>query len=215
MWSRRFASTSQWLSTVFAPISFGLDRIDRADGGVGWRSEPTSSLACDDRHRRSRWRIRMAYVATVSTHDATGGVITTKRFAATAHDGPDVMVERISGELRHLRARHGDAPISIVQDGAPELWTLAKTVRARAGIEAAHEVIDRFYVDERLAAICECLGAAGWDLWQLWSHDLEDAAIRQLIGSCDGSTTWSTTPRAASPKETRRRSTGRSWACGT
>jgi hypothetical protein len=48
---------------------------------------------------------RMAYVGTVSTHDREGTVIATKRFAATANEGPETLLERVAREVCHLIAR--------------------------------------------------------------------------------------------------------------
>jgi hypothetical protein len=47
----------------------------------------------------------MAYVGTVSTHDREGTVIATKRFAATASEGPETLLERVAREVCHLIAR--------------------------------------------------------------------------------------------------------------
>jgi hypothetical protein len=130
---------------------------------------------------------RMAYVGTVSTHDREGRVIATKRFAATPNDGPEVLLERMGGELHHLRRRHGALPISVVQDGAPELWNLVEQLREQTGLALDIEVIDRFHVDERLAAMCECLGVAGWGLRNAWQSflDRSDSAVDRIIRRLD------------------------------
>jgi len=69
---------------------------------------------------------RMAYVATMAVHDAQGDTIDSKRFAATAAEGPTELLERLGSEVRHVFARCGDLPLTIVQDGAPELWNLVE-----------------------------------------------------------------------------------------
>jgi hypothetical protein len=132
---------------------------------------------------------RMAYVGTVSLHDEDGEVLSTKRFGATGQEGPDDIVERIGRELNHQRARY-DAPISVIQDGAPELWTLIAAMSERHQIPIADEVIDRYHVDERLARICEFVfgGYAGTEeLYELWRHELDhsDTAIERIIKHLD------------------------------
>ena len=132
----------------------------------------------------------MAYVATVSTHDVDGNALVTKRFAATPQDGPDRLVERVAGELRHLHARYGEVPISVVQDGAPELWNLVEVLRARTHLALDIEVIDRFHVDERLAAICECVtgdSRTAHELREAWRLYLNrsDTALDRIIRRLD------------------------------
>lgn len=104
---------------------------------------------------------RMAYVATVAVHDADGETLVSKRFSATADEGPDVLMEQLGAEVRHLLSARPELPLAIVQDGAPELWNLIDTWLARHQLTTAAKLIDRYHVDERLAQICEGLAAEG------------------------------------------------------
>jgi hypothetical protein len=169
-------------------ISVGLDRTTVP------MSEPIPGAhAPEPRFRRRPAPIevayRMAYVGTVSLHDADGKVLATKPFAATAHEGPDALVERIMFELIHQRARY-DVPISAIQDGAPELWTLISEAAARHAVPIAHEVIDRYHVDERLAQVCELATDDGHHaraLFDAWRHQLDhsDTAIDRIVRRID------------------------------
>ncbi len=132
---------------------------------------------------------RMAYVGTVSLHDVDGRVLATKRFGASAAEGPERLVERIAAELRHQRSRYR-VPISVIQDGALELWRLIEDMSVRHDIPIAARVIDRFHVDEHLAEACEL--AAGSDavaaeLFERWRYQLDhnDAAIDLIIRHLD------------------------------
>lgn len=165
-------------------ISVGLDRttVPMSEPIVGAEAPPP-------RLRRRPVPVevayRMAYVGTVSLHDATGKVIATKPFAATAHEGPDVLVERIMFELIHQRGRY-HVPISVIQDGAPELWTLITEAAARHTLPIADEVIDRYHVDERLAQVCELVAGAGrcaHEIYEAWRYQLDhsDTAIDRII----------------------------------
>ena len=169
-------------------ISVGLDRTTVP------MSEPIAGAEAPPPHLRRRpvpveVAYRMAYVGTVSLHDADGNVLVTKPFAATAHEGPDALLERIMFELIHQRGRY-DAPISVIQDGAPELWTLITEAAQRHAVPITHEVIDRFHVDERLAQVCEL--ATGDDhqareLYDAWRYQLDhsDTAIDRIIRHVD------------------------------
>jgi hypothetical protein len=169
-------------------ISVGLDRTTVP------MAEPIPDAPVPEPRVRRRPRpvevaYRMAYVGTVSLHDDDGNVLVTKRFGATPQEGPHELVERIVGELIHQRARHG-APISAIQDGAPELWNLVAGMRERGALSVAHEVIDRFHVDERLAQVCEAVlrhPRAARELYEAWRYQLDhsDTAIDRIIGHLD------------------------------
>ena len=103
-------------------ISVGLDRTTVP------MAEPIANAPIPEPRIRRRPRpvsvaYRMAYVGTVTLHDDHGRALVTKRFGATPHEGPDELLDRIAGELIHQRARY-DVAISVIQDGAPELWNL-------------------------------------------------------------------------------------------
>jgi hypothetical protein len=169
-------------------ISVGLDRTTVP------MAEPIPGAVTPEPRRRRRpapvtVAYRMAYIGTVTLHDARGDALASKPFAATAHEGPDALVERIAFELIHQRARY-DAPISVIQDGAPELWSLITHASARHALPIAAEVIDRFHVDERLAQVCELTighpGAAR-ELFDAWRYQLDhsDMAIDRIIRHLD------------------------------
>lgn len=169
-------------------ISVGLDRTTVP------MSEPIPGAEAPEPRLRRRpvpveVAYRMAYVGTVSLHDIFGNVLATKPFAATAEEGPDALVERIMFELIHQRARY-DVPISVIQDGAPELWTLITEAAARHAVPIAHEVIDRYHVDERLAQVCELTCGDGHhasELFDAWRYQLDhsDTAIDRIIRRLD------------------------------
>ena len=168
-------------------ISFGLDRTTApmAEVIVG---APIPDPRIRRRPPPMTVAYRMVYVGTVSLHDDDGNVVATKAFAATAGAGPDELLERIAAELIHQQARY-DVPISVIQDGAPELWNLVEQLRSRHAIEI-DEVLDRYHVDERLAQICEHIFgpyAAAHQLYALWRHQLDhsDTAIDRIIRHLD------------------------------
>jgi hypothetical protein len=169
-------------------ISFGLDRTSAP------MSEPIPGAPVPEPRIRQRpapvmVSYRMVYVGTVSLNDRDGRVLSTKTYAATPNGGPSELLERIAAELLHQHGRYR-VPISVIQDGAPELWNLVYRMCERHHIEIAAEVLDRYHVDERLADICErLLGkyAAAHELYARWRHQLDhsDTAIDRIIKHLD------------------------------
>ena len=95
------------------------------------------------------------------------------------------MLRRLAGEVRHVLSQKPDLPLTIVQDGAPELWNLVDAWLEREGFRADVKLIDRFHVDERLAQICEAVThriEVARDLYQRWRCQLDrsDGAIDRI-----------------------------------
>jgi hypothetical protein len=115
---------------------------------------------------------RMAYVGTVSILDEHGEALVTRRYAATAEEGPDELVSRVMADILRAREQSPELPIVLVQDGAPELWGLMWTAFRKAGIEKYEQAIDRFHLNERIANIlaamykCEAERRVHYDHWQ-------------------------------------------------
>jgi|KBSSwiStaDraftv2_1062776.scaffolds.fasta_scaffold314980_1 hypothetical protein len=97
---------------------------------------------------------RMAYVGTVAVVDDNGEALCTRKYAATAEEGPDELVRRVMADVVWLR-RGRTLPVVVVQDGAPELWGLMWTALRAAGISKWHQVIDRYHVTERISAVLD------------------------------------------------------------
>lgn len=58
-------------------------------------------------------------------------------------------------DVSHALAQRPNLKVSIVQDGAPELWKLLRTkLRAHPSVRNWHEVLDWYHVDERIG---QCL----------------------------------------------------------
>jgi hypothetical protein len=173
-----------------ATMSLGLDRT----------TVPMAELVEGEAPRRRRRRragpyrrqppppievaYRMAYVGTLAIHDRSGCTIATRRLAAPAHEGPDQLLVRLGAEISHVRAQCR-LPVAIVQDGAPELWHLMSRVCAAHRVRPTVELIDRFHLDERLAAVAELVANSDAGLAALRARwrtmlDRSDAAIDQI-----------------------------------
>jgi hypothetical protein len=127
---------------------------------------------------------RMAYVGTVSVVDVDGRVLETRRYGAPASEHAYGMVARMQQDVLHLRGQRPSLPLLIVQDGAVEMWKLARSVIAQAlrfG-EKASEAIDRHHLLERLSDALKLVNTAhsvrasqlaAWNA----ALDTDDAAI--------------------------------------
>ena len=92
--------------------------------------------------------------------------------------------------MLHQKARYGDVPISVIQDGAPELWNLVGEMCTKHHVTPRFELIDRFHVDERLAAVCEAVSGDVWSaqlLREAWRIQLDrsDTAIDRIVRRID------------------------------
>jgi hypothetical protein len=96
----------------------------------------------------------MAYVGTVSLVDRTGEALVTRRYAIASTADPATLTTRLMADLRRAREQAPRLPVGVVQDAAPELWTLVRTALAsETGLRRWHEGIDRYHLNERLAEI--------------------------------------------------------------
>jgi hypothetical protein len=100
----------------------------------------------------------MAYVGTVSITDSDGDVLVVRRYAAAPSDGPDEVVRSMMADVRNALRRNAKLSVSIVQDGAPEMWNLIRpALEQQAGVTTWLEAIDRYHLDERLANVLRAI----------------------------------------------------------
>lgn len=119
---------------------------------------------------------RMAYVGTVTITDDSGEALVTRRYAATAEEGPDELVARVMADVLRARAQDPKLPIVVVQDGAAELWGLIWNAFRKAGIRDYKQAIDRFHLNERLATVLgetEKDEAKRREQYDRWQHILD------------------------------------------
>lgn len=97
---------------------------------------------------------RMAYVGTVSLVDRTGEALVTRRYAIASTEEPAGLTARLMADVNRARTQAPRLAVGIVQDAAPELWTLLRTaLTAETRLRRWHEGIDRYHLNERLAEI--------------------------------------------------------------
>lgn len=99
---------------------------------------------------------RMAYVGTVSVVDRAGEALVTRRYAIASTADPTTLTTRMMADVTRARAQRTRLPVGVVQDAAPELWTLVRTaLTTQTRLRTWHEAIDRYHLNERLAAVLQ------------------------------------------------------------
>ena len=130
---------------------------------------------------------RMAYVGTISFHDAAGEAVATRRYAAAAHESPtDRVVNPLLADVRQALRQAPALAVGVIQDGAPELWNLlGAAVLAEPLVTTYHEAIDRYHLTERLGEVLRYLepdASARGDRLSRWNESLDrnDNAIYRI-----------------------------------
>jgi hypothetical protein len=95
-------------------------------------------------------QFRMAYCATLTLHDAEGESLHTIRYACMPNADAALLTERMTADLQRLLERRPDLRVSVLADGAPEMWNLLGCVSA-LGIKPM-ELVDFWHLIEKLRA---------------------------------------------------------------
>lgn len=171
-------------------VSTGLDRTsvpmeeERPDGAASTtRRKRRTKPYVRKRPPRVDVKYRMAYVGTVSIVDKDGEALITRRYAVSAAEEPAGAVERMMADIRRAREQEPGMPVGLMQDGAPEMWTLMRSgLKEQAGLSQWHEGVDRYHLNERLGEIVHLTEpdeAARRQRLARWNEalDVDDGAI--------------------------------------
>ncbi len=130
---------------------------------------------------------RMAYVGTVTFHDVHGDELGTRVYAAAAHESPqERVVSPLMADLRHALTHAPELTVGVIQDGAPELWTLLTTaLSVEPLVTKYYTAIDRYHLNERLAEVLRSVEpdvTARGDRLSYWNErlDRDDDAIYRI-----------------------------------
>jgi len=122
---------------------------------------------------------RMAYIGTVCIVDTEGEALATYRYAATAADDPTKLTERMAWQVRNILQQAPHLRVGIVQDGAPEMWSLMRSVlqplRDEQLIQDWCEAIDLPHLMERLAEAFKVACGAQPSTIEYWKLQLIDS----------------------------------------
>jgi hypothetical protein len=130
---------------------------------------------------------RLDYVATVSFVDRHGKRIVSRHYRLPSEGDPTVIVERMMADVRHAKSQCPRLRVAVVQDGAPELWSVMRRALADEPlVDTWHEILDWYHLAERLA---ECVKLCCTDnaqrgalrkQWHAHLHEHHDGAERVL-----------------------------------
>jgi hypothetical protein len=128
---------------------------------------------------------RMAYMGTTGITDQYGDVLVARRYAAPPTDGPDDILRRMMADVRNALRRDASLKVSIVQDGAPEMWNLVRPALKMAGVERWIEAIDRYHLNERFGKVLRAIesdAAARKAQLHHWNEelDVDDSTIDRI-----------------------------------
>lgn len=165
-------------------MSMGLDRTTVP------MEEPLEPEEAQERRRKKRSKprvrkapppvevkYRMAYVGTVSFVDVDGRCIRTARYFASAGRGPKELVDSMMRDVKQARRSEPELPLSVVQDGAVEMWNLIVAGLKKHKLSADAELIDRYHLNEHLGTALRAGGyTPAWcdEKLREWNHQLDE-----------------------------------------
>ena len=122
-------------------------------------------------------KYRMGYVGTVAFVDQDGETLESRKYAVPATEGPTTVVRRVMADVRQALRQDPTVQLGLIQDGAAELWGLMWEALDREGLRnRCYQLIDRYHVSERLAAVAQLIEpdtARRKELLSHWELDLD------------------------------------------
>ena len=122
------------LPSDVAAVSCGMDR------GCVRMVEPIDRAVCEPTKRRTPYertppppterRYRMAWNGSTTLYDSDGEPLQTLRYAAPADADPEAMARRIAADVARIVDHNPAVDLHCIQDGAPELRVLPRTLQA-------------------------------------------------------------------------------------
>lgn len=80
---------------------------------------------------------KMLYCAALTLHDKDGRALETLRYGCMPDEDPEAVVAAMLADTKALRARRKDLRVSVICDGAHEMWNLLDEALADAALEVA------------------------------------------------------------------------------
>jgi len=134
---------------------------------------------------------RMAYVATLTLHDAQGKPLHTIRYGRMHQAEPSELVRGLAMDIAAMREARPDLQVVTLADGAAEMWNLleGEISEEELGVEVLR-LIDFWHLLEKLAAAAKVLDASEaherikrWKLLLLNRRCAVDTILTELIDS--------------------------------
>lgn len=174
-------------------ISCGLDRFavrmdeDLPDGEAREAKLAAQETRCPAYQRRPpkpyevAWR--MAWAANITLYDSARQPRRTLWFGADAEGDVAALVSRMVADIDHLLARHPGVPVTVVQDGAPELSVLPEALKRQLPRTVTLRILTDFphaiaYLDRVVAARSD-FDPHNWRaVYRYWLLDTPNGAER-------------------------------------
>jgi hypothetical protein len=133
-------------------VSVSLDRISVPIEEPRARPAGRPRRGAPKRPCAREWR--MAYCGTVTIHEGRGEALHTIRYGTMPQGDERALVESMASDVLALLEQRSDLTISLLCDGAPELWNLldAEFDRESFGRRTIHRRVDFWHLVEKLAA---------------------------------------------------------------
>jgi len=142
-------------------------------------------------------QFRMAYCGTVTLHDDDGDGLHTIRYGCMPASDPGALCTSMANEAFRLLERRPDLAVSLLADGAPEMWNLLEDAFPTDLFGPVTRRIDFWHLIEKLAVAAKaiCGDEEGRRVLRGWRHDLrrrrgaaDDILARLLDSGCE--TKW-------------------------
>lgn len=186
LWLEHHADIEDALITAFevpteaASISVAIDRAS-----VPMEEEvprPPGRPRKNAPKRSVRRVFHMCYCATVTLHDREGRALHTLRRGQMPGRDPQDLCNLLANDVVVLREKRPDLLLTLLADGAPEMWNLLESNFPASVFGRLHRCVDFWHVVEKLAAAAKAIAtsddAARAMVWG-WRHQLcrrKDAA---------------------------------------
>ncbi len=100
---------------------------------------------------------RMAFCGTVTMHGKDGEALFTLRYGQMPSYDPQLLCNSMANDVQQLRERMPDLRMSLLADGAPEMWNLLDANFPESVFGPVHRTIDFWHVIEKLAAAAKVM----------------------------------------------------------
>jgi len=166
-------------------VSVSLDRVSVP------MEEPRRRPVGRPRKRAARKPVernfRMAYVGTVTLHDAQGEGLHTIRYGCMPEGDVIGLRNRLVGDVETLRSKQPELKLELLCDGAPEMWNLLEEGFTPQFGDDLHRLVDLRHLSEKLGAAAHAMDGdakvAGERLtrWKMTLLNRATAAIDILV----------------------------------
>lgn len=142
--------------------------------------------------RSVRQVFHMCYCATLTLHGKDGRALYTLRRGQMPGCDPQDLCNLLANDVMELRGKRPDLLLTLLADGAPEMWNLLEANFPASVFGKAHRCVDFWHVVEKLAAAAKVLAKSdhearaltwGWHNLLRRRKDAADVIRAELVAS--------------------------------